>query len=325
MNKRNVIRYFNAFKTFYSWQASNISGRARIYGMPVTLGIELTNCCNLNCPECSTGAGILSRKAGYIGSDLFDKIINETGRYLLNINLYFQGEPMLHPLFFSFTEKIRSIPVTVSTNGHFLSVDNSEALALSGIRKLIVSLDGMDQATYSAYRINGDFEKVVAGIRNISAAIDKYRSRLKLEIQFLVNRQNESQIPAAQKFATEVRARLRLKSMQVLDENRAEEWLPSGENFRRYRIENGTYILKGRRQNCCLRLWLNPVITWDGKVIPCCFDKNADHIMGDINTQSFSDIWHGEKANKFRQSLLDDRGNIEICRNCTTGLSGVKY
>jgi radical SAM protein with 4Fe4S-binding SPASM domain len=70
---------------------------------------------------------------------------------------------------------------------------------------------------------------------------------------------------------------------------------------------------------------MNPVVTWDGKIVPCCFDKNADHIIGDLNTQSFRDIWHGEKANKFRQALLDDRGSIEICRNCTTGLSGVKY
>jgi radical SAM protein with 4Fe4S-binding SPASM domain len=325
MNRRNINRYINAFKTFYSWQASNITGRARICGMPVTLGIELTNCCNLNCPECATGSGNLTRKAGFIGSELFDKIIDETGRYLLNINLYFQGEPMLHPSFFSFTEKIRSIPVTVSTNGHFLSVDNSKALALSGIRKLIVSLDGMDQATYSAYRINGDFEKVIAGIRNISDAISKYDSPLRLEIQFLVNRKNEMQIPAARKFASEVNAKIRLKSMQVLDEKRAKEWLPGGENFRRYTNENGRYILKSSFKNRCLRLWMNPVVTWDGKIVPCCFDKNADHIIGDLNTQSFRNIWHGEKANKFRQTLLDDRGSIEICRNCTTGLSGVKY
>jgi radical SAM protein with 4Fe4S-binding SPASM domain len=325
MKKSKVKRFINALKTFYSWQASNITGRARIYGMPVSLGIELTSCCNLNCPECTTGSGILTRKAGFITSDLFDKIIGDAGNYLLNINLYFQGEPMLHPSFFSFTDKIRNIPVTVSTNGHFLSADNSKALALSGIRKLIVSLDGMDQATYSAYRINGDFETVVAGIRNLSAAISKYGSSLRLEIQFLVNLQNESHIQAARKFASEVNAKLILKSMQVLDESRAEGWLPTIEKFRRYRNENGKFIHKGRIQNRCLRLWLNPVVTWDGKVIPCCFDKNADHILGDINTHSLSEIWYGEKANKFRQSLLDDRSKIDICTNCTTGLSGVKY
>jgi radical SAM protein with 4Fe4S-binding SPASM domain len=325
MDKRNYKRYFNALKTFYSWQASNITGLAGIYGMPVTLGIELTSCCNLNCRECTTGSGNLTRKAGYMSSDLFNKIINETGRFLLNINLYFQGEPMLHPSFFSFTEKIRNISTTVSTNGHFLSVENSKSLALSGIKKLIISLDGMDQDTYSAYRINGDFEKVVAGIRNVSDAVSSYGSSLRLELQFLVNRQNESQIPAARKFASGVNAKLKLKSMQVLDEARAGEWLPKSENFRRYRIRNGRFVSKGRMRNRCMRLWFNPVVTWDGKIIPCCFDKNADHILGDLNTQSFSEIWHGQKALEFRQSLLDDRSSIEICRNCTTGLYGVKY
>jgi radical SAM protein with 4Fe4S-binding SPASM domain len=325
MDKGNVKRYFNAAKAIYSWQASALSGRVTNLGMPVNLGIELTNFCNLNCPECSTGSGILTRPRGYMKSELFDKIITETGGYLLNINLYFQGEPMLHPSFFSFAEKIRNIPTTVSTNGHFLDAEKSKALALSGIYKVIISLDGIDQKTYTIYRVNGDFEKVVTGIRNVSDAIKSSSSSLRLEIQFLVNSQNESQIAAAGKFASEVNAKLRLKSMQVQDKARAEKWLPAAENFRRYRNQNGRLILKGRMRNRCLRLWLNPVVTWDGKVIPCCFDKNADHILGDLNKQSFGEIWHGEKANKFRQSLLDDRRNIEICRNCTTGLSGVKH
>ena len=149
----------------------------------------------------------------------------------------------------------------------------------------------------------GIFSKLVDGIKNVAGAIKKSGSSLRLEIQFLVNRQNESQIKEVKKFASEVNARLRLKSMQVLDQERAEEWLPEGENFSRYRKDKSRFIIKGRLKNRCLRLWLNPVITWDGKVIPCCFDKNADHIFGDLNTQSFSEIWHGEKAMQFRQSV----------------------
>ena len=74
----------------------------------------------------------------------------------------------------------------------------------------------------------------------------------------------------------------------------------------------------------CARLWFNPVITWDGKVLPCCFDKDADHIMGDLNQESFRDIWNGAKYRLFRRILLSDRSSIEICRNCTSGLKGVK-
>jgi radical SAM protein with 4Fe4S-binding SPASM domain len=253
--------------------------------------------------------------------ELYDKFISEAGPYLYNINLYFQGEPMLHTGFFSFIEKSGKSRVTVSTNGHFLSEENNYKLVRSGIDKLIVSLDGMDSETYSRYRINGDIEKVIAGIRNISVELSKARSRLKLEIQFLVNRYNESQIDRVNKFAKEVHATLKLKSMQVINAIEIEEWMPANEKFRRYKKnKNGMFTLKNPLNNNCLRLWMNPVITWDGKVIPCCFDKDADHIMGDLNELSFREIWHGEKFRAFRETVLKKRREIEICCNCTAGL-----
>jgi len=110
--------------------------------------------------------------------------------FLYNINLYFQGEPMMHPDFFSFLDHSGISTTTVSTNGHFLTEENSEKLISSGLKKLIVSLDGMDQKVYSEYRRKGDFNKVVAGIKNVLAAKTRFRSSLKLEIQFLVNRYN---------------------------------------------------------------------------------------------------------------------------------------
>jgi len=325
MNLAIVRKWINPLNAFYSYVASSLTGKVTGKWMPVFIGVELTNHCNLNCPECFTGSGQMTRPKGFMSPKLFDRILDETGQYLYNVNLFFQGEPMMHPDFFVLLGKTANYHTIVSTNGQFLTPGNASKLAASGLRRLIVSLDGMDESTYSSYRQGGDLQKVVDGIKNVTEAIKRHSSSLRLEIQFLVNRQNESQIPAAMQFASEVNAKLKLKSMQLLDEENAGEWLPAGEKFRRYRVENGRIIIKSRMRNSCLRLWLNPVVTWDGKVIPCCFDKNADHILGDLNTQSFRDIWNGEKAIKFRQSLLDSRNKIEICRNCTTGLSGVKY
>jgi len=313
------------FRALLSFLTSSLTGKVTGRWMPSFIGIELTNHCNLNCPECITGSGQMTRPKGFMPLTLFDRILEQTGPYLYNINLFFQGESMMHPDFFTFLEKSVKFHTILSTNGQFLSSEKAEKLAVSGLKKLIVSLDGMDRETYAFYRHNGDFQKVIDGIKKISGAIKRTGSPLKLEIQLLVNSRNESQIAEAQKFASEVNAELRLKSMQVLDEERAGEWLPENERFRRYRIGNGKYKLKSRLRNRCLRLWLNPVISWDGKVIPCCFDKNADHIMGDLTTESFKEIWQGAKAQKFRQIILDDRSMIEICRNCTTGLSGVKH
>jgi radical SAM protein with 4Fe4S-binding SPASM domain len=317
----NLVKQINAAGTGLSYLSGIITHRPVITGMPPAAGIEITNHCNLKCPQCSSGSENMTRPRGFMKEELYDKFISEAGPYLYNINLYFQGEPMLHPGFFSFIERSGKSKVTVSTNGHFLSEENSYRLVRSGIDKLIISLDGMDSKTYSRYRVNGDLEKVFWGIRNMSRETAKGRSSLKLEIQFLVNRYNESQIDSARKFAREMHATLKLKSMQVINLREIEDWIPENEKFRRYsKGNNGTFKLKSSLNNNCLRLWMNPVITWDGKVIPCCFDKNADHIMGDLNELSFREIWHGEKFRAFRGAVLTNRKSIEICCNCTSGL-----
>jgi radical SAM protein with 4Fe4S-binding SPASM domain len=314
----------NLILSGFSYLKSSVTGKPEVKGMPVSIGIELTNNCNLRCPECITGSGKLERSQGYMDIGLFKSVMKELSPYLYNINLYFQGEPMLHPQFFSFLENSRNTFTTVSTNGHYLYEVNSEKIVTSGLNHLIISLDGMDQETYSLYRRNGSLSTVIAGIKNVADAKTRFNSHIKLEIQFLVNKINEKQIPQIKELARSVRASLRLKSMQVNDKMEIGRWLPLNGKFRRYVLKNGEYVIKSNLPDRCARLWFNPVITWDGKVLPCCFDKNAEHIMGDLNQDTFRDIWDGPKYRIFRKSILSGRHMIEICRNCTSGLRGIK-
>ncbi len=318
-------RPLNALIAGYSYLQGAATHKPCTAAMPVILSTELTNHCILHCPECPTGSGILTRQKGFMDPDLFREIVKQTGPYLYFMNLYFQGEPMLHPQFFSFIEQAGKIKTIVSTNGHFLSEANSEKLSCSGLYKLIISLDGMDQSSYSAYRIGGDLEKVLVGIRNVVSAIKNSRSPLKLEIQYLVNNRNQHGLEAGRKFAREINASFRLKSMQISNKDRAGEWMPVSEKFRRYKKVDGSYTIKNSLPDRCLRLVLNPVITWDGKVIPCCFDKDARYVMGDLNRDSFSSIWHGSLYSDFRKQILTGRGKTDICMNCTSGLKGVIY
>jgi radical SAM protein with 4Fe4S-binding SPASM domain len=308
----------------FSYLKSSVTGIPEVNGMPVSIGIELTNNCNLRCPECITGSGKMERSKGFMNTELFKTVMKELNPYLYNTNLYFQGEPMLHPHFFSFLEISRNTYTTVSTNGHYLSEVNSEKIVTSGLGHLIISLDGIDQETYSLYRKNGNLSTVIAGIKNVSGAKSRFKSNIKLEIQFLVNKINEQQIPRIKELARSAGASLRLKSMQVNDPKEVGRWLPLNGKFRRYTLKNGEYVIKSNLPDRCARLWFNPVITWDGKVLPCCFDKNAEHIMGDLTQDTFRDIWDGPKYRIFRKSILSGRNMIEICRNCTSGLRGVK-
>jgi radical SAM protein with 4Fe4S-binding SPASM domain len=320
-----LTKPFNLLLAGYSFLKSSVAGRAMIYGMPLGIGTELTNNCNLQCPECASGSGQMQRERGFMDIELFKRVMSELQPYLYFINLYFQGEPTLHPLFPSFIRNSSNTKTVISTNGHFLSVENAEKIARSGLNKLIISLDGIDQETYSAYRTNGSINTVLEGIKNIAEAKKKFNSSLKIEIQFLVNKLNENQIPQIRQIAKKLRSSLKLKSMQIINSENIVLWLPLNERFRRYKTEDGKYVVKNSLQNRCARLWFNPVITWDGKVIPCCFDKDAKYIMGDLNQESFREIWNGQKYRVFRKMVLSDRSAVEICRNCTSGLRGVKY
>jgi radical SAM protein with 4Fe4S-binding SPASM domain len=316
-----VIKPANALLTAFSY----VNRETTFNSMPLLISTELTNNCNLHCPECVSGSSLMFRERGFMDIQLFKKIVKELSPYLYHINLYFQGESMLHPSFFSFIKNSGNIFSVVSTNGHFLDQDNSKKIAGSGLGKLIISIDGMDQKTYSAYRINGSLERVLDGINNVMLAKKKLNSSLKVEIQFLVNRLNEHQVPLIRRFARKAGASLNLKSMQIINKENILSWMPSDKRFRRYEIKNGHYDIKSSLPDRCARLWFNPVVTWDGKVIPCCYDKNAEYVMGDLNNDSFIDIWGGPKYRIFRKSILSGRHMIDICRNCTSGLNGVKY
>jgi radical SAM protein with 4Fe4S-binding SPASM domain len=315
----------NLLASGYSYVKSSVRQVPEIKGMPVSVSTELTNNCNLSCPHCCSGSGRMLRKRGFMDIALFKKAMKELRPYLYNVNLYFQGEPMLHPMFFSFISNCLKTNSVVSTNGHYLSVENSERIVRSGLSKLIISVDGVDQETYSIYRVNGNLNTVTEGLKNLSHARERYKSSLKTEIQFLVNRFNENQVAQIKEFAKSVHTQLRLKSMQITDKSDIGSWLPADNRFKRYKIKDGSYELKSSMPDRCARLWFNPVITWDGKVLPCCFDKDAEYVMGDLNQDTFREIWDGPKYRVFRKSILTGRHTVGICRNCTSGLAGVKY
>ena len=62
------------------------------------------------------------------------------------------------------------------------------------------------------------------------------------------------------------------------------------------------------------------MITWDGQVVPCCFDKDAQHAMGSVAEQSFAQVWQSEAYQNFRAAVLRSRSEIEMCQNCSEGV-----
>ena len=83
--------------------------------------------------------------------------------------------------------------------------------------------------------------------------------------------------------------------------------------------KDGTYRLKNKLSNSCWKMWHSCVITWDGKVVPCCFDKDAKHQLGDVTLEPLNTIWNNQSYQSFRKAILSSRSEIDICQNCTEG------
>ncbi len=113
---------------------------------------------------------------------------------------------------------------------------------------------------------------------------------------------------------------VKLKTAQIYNYKNGNALIPTIEKYSRYqKLEDGTYRVKNKLLNQCWKLWHSSVITWDGQVVPCCFDKDATHKMGNLKNQSFEKIWNDNSYNSFRKSLTKGRSNIDICKNCTEG------
>ena len=140
--------------------------------------------------------------------------------------------------------------------------------------------------------------------------------------QFLVVKANEKDIPRLYRLANEMGVdEVKLKTAQIYDYEHGSELIPENPKYSRYqKNDNGLFSIKNPLHNQCWKMWSSCVITWDGKVVPCCFDKDARHVMGDMTTQPFREIWTGIPYQLFRQSILRSRSEIEICKNCSEGL-----
>ncbi len=317
----NIRRLTNLLLVETGFLLSGILRKVIVAGNPWAASIEPTTSCNLRCPECPTGMHSLTRNKGNMDLDVFRQILDKLSPDLIHLTLYLQGEPFLNPHFPEMVKLARSrrIFVATSTNGHFLDDKNVDDIIKSGLSHLIISLDGLDQQTYEKYRVNGDMNTVTDGIRRLVAARKAAKSNSPfIELQFLVMRHNEQQVSPAKEFAKKSGVdKLTFKSAQVYNFNKKDSIIPALKEKSRYRqMPDGLWAIKNKIRNRCRRIWSSIVVTWDGKVVPCCYDKNAEHQTGDLLEESLSSVWKNQHYYSFREQVLKNRSEIDICRNC---------
>ena len=270
-------------------------------------------------------------RGGLLTMELFHRILDDVKEHAHTMQFYFQGEPLLNkqlPEIIAAAHQV-GLYTIVSTNAQALSRSTAEALVKSGLSHIIVSIDGFSEESYAAYRVGGSLHKALEGLQHLANAKAELHSRIRIELQVLRLRSNEHEWDWIKKNYKKLGAtHLVFKTAQLYNFEHGHPLMPTDKRYSRYRkTADGTYVHKksyqlfslpfreGTGVGLCLRLWSGCVITTSGDVLPCCYDKDHRHTLGNITTLSLSEIFHSNKANTLRKHIL--KGHLpEMCKNC---------
>lgn len=324
VKKLSIYKIYNFIKLIYTYRVSKLFKKSKQSALPFSVSVEPTTSCNLRCPQCPSGLRQFTRPIGMLDPEFFSKFVLQVKKHIHRITFYFQGEPYLNPDFLkmvSIASKNKLYTVT-STNAHYLNDEMSKQTILSGLDEMIISIDGVTQEVYEQYRVGGKLSKVLEGAANIIKWKKELKSQAPFVIfQFVVFRSNEHQVEAVKKLGKEMGAdKVRIKTAQIYDFENSQEMIPVNDSLSRYKKNrSGKWEIKNPLLNQCWRMWQGCVVTWDGKVVPCCFDKDAKYQLGDLTTNKLKDIWLSSSYENFRNNILVSRNEIDICTNCTEG------
>ena len=322
-----IVKYVNFRKAYnfvfilIGYYTSLLFKKVIILGNPYSITTEPTNLCNLNCPECPTGNKTSNIPKGKMDFTFYKKVIDEVKSSIIYQMLYFQGEPFLNPEIFKMIKYSddNKIYTTLSTNGHFLSMENNRKIIQSGLKEILISVDGITQESFEKYRIGGNLNTVLNGIKNLIASKQELKSKYpKIIVQFLVFKHNEHEIKDIQILCKKLKVdKLELKSAQIYHPENS-KFIPENSKYARYQQKD--LQIKNKLKNRCFRVWSTLVVTWEGFIIPCCFDKYNHHVIGSISNKEAFLLWKSKQFNTFRHQILHDRKGVKICHNCTEGL-----
>jgi radical SAM protein with 4Fe4S-binding SPASM domain len=323
--RRWLKRRANQLKLWLSYQL----GLSHVLGLPRVLMIEPTNECNLHCPLCPTGAGTLKRPRGQMEFELYRNVLADLDGALERLMLYNYGEPFLHPRIYDMIAEARQaeIHTRISTNGLvFLRARHADDLIASRLNFLRVSVDGATADTYAMYRVGGQLDRILEGVRLLQQRKRELgQPRPAVELQFIAMRHNEHELPAMRQIAEDLGVRLRVKTVGLGDVGRDPvrgRWLPAQPSLRRYEERDGQWKLAGNAQGGlpCDQPWHRLVINWDGQVTACCYDRDGVWDFGTA-ADGLAAVWNGGRLQKFRQALK--RSSLPaLCRRCAARLWG---
>jgi radical SAM protein with 4Fe4S-binding SPASM domain len=289
-------------------------------GLPPVIHIEPTNICNLKCPLCPTGSQSLKRTKGFMTLETCKRIIDELGETLMAAYFFSFGEPFMNK---NLPEMIklcsdRDILTITSTNGHFFqTMDDALRIVDSGLKMMIIALDGSTQSIYQSYRIGGDIEKV----ERFASLMEEAKVRRNSDFPYtaarcVVTSANKDDLPNIERLAVNLGVNMfATKTLGCLvGTDKFGTFEPSEKKWKRF--EYARYSGKSGRSLQCIFPFRQPYVFWDGTVVGCEYDHDHEAAFGKIGEQRFKDLWNGPSALALRRSIRKNLNRAAFCRRC---------
>lgn len=277
---------------------------------PYQLVLETSNVCQLRCPQCWTGLHWINRDTHLMQMDLFNKVADEAQAFIKHCYITNWGESTLNKHLPQMIARVKQF-ATIDIATHGLSLTEEMADAIATCDTISVSIDGIDQETYEKYRVGGKLEDALRGLRLLVSKCSH-----KVLWTYVVFRENEHQIPAAQQLADEIGAQLGPKPPLFWDKSKMNASMPSDEKYRRYTLVDGEWQLKADRLKC-REFWQTTYVLPNADVVTCCYDGSARYVVGNVKERSLLDVWNGEAYNRMRENHVSGQLNpmcLEYCQ-----------
>lgn len=324
--------------------------------LPTELQVEVTGACNLACEMCLVRyRPKLGKAQGAMPFETFKAIIDRLPA-LERVTLQGLGEPLLAPDLFRMIEYAagRGVRMGFNTNGTLLTAERAERLVRAGLDWLHVSLDGSSKTTYEGIRHGSDFERVRANVLGLVETMRAlHASKPTLSLVFVAMRRNIVELPELVRLTAawgvgrlfvqnlshsfgdtdpagsykEIRDFAAREALWA-DEDKAEAERGFaaarrvadrlGVELRLPRLEKPPRPPREPGSPGCHWPFGAAYVTHDAKVQPCCMVMGSDRaVLGDLERQDFTAVWHGEAYERFRLGLLSDDDPPEVCRDCS--------
>lgn len=295
-----------------------------LLGYPYWLVIDPCNYCTLHCPFCPTGQNRGTRTKGKLGLADFKDVIDKLGPYLIHVDLVNWGEPFLNEDVFEMVRyaKRHSADIKIDTNMNHFSEEAAEKLILSGLDKIVVSIDGLTPQTYGKYRRGGNFNSAMENLKLLLKKRKKLNSpKPYITWQFLVFRHNEHEVEEAIRTANKLGVdHIGITKAFIGDK----DWIPENPEYSNYgqikdRDMTFNHFKADEKRFCCWP-WEAVAVNPNGSVSPCCSVEDESDDFGNFFDGPFEELWNGDKYRTARDFIRDKASaasaDKHICVRC---------